>query len=80
MKTVWTKGLTGQEKEEMTNSFVSSAHARSRLSFIIEEKIEAKRKANVSEERYESPGWAYQQADAVGYERAMREILSIISA
>lgn len=80
MKTVWTKGLNAQEKEEMTNSFVSSAHARVRLYQIIEEKIEVKRRANVAEERYESPGWAYQQADAVGYERALREILSIISA
>lgn len=80
MKTVWVKGLNEQEKEEMRASFVSSANVRKRLTELLEDKIETKRKANVSEERYESPGWAYLQADAVGYERAMREIISIISA
>lgn len=80
MKTVWVKGLNEQEKEEMRSSFVSSANVRKRLTELLEDKIETKRKSNVSEERYESPGWAYLQADAVGYERAMREIISIISA
>ncbi len=79
MKTIWTKGLNEQEKEEMRTSFIASANVRKRLSQLVEEKIETKRKGSVSEERYDSPGWAYLQADAVGYERAMREIISIIS-
>lgn len=78
MKTVWTKGLKDQEKEEMITSFSSSALIRKRLTALINEKITTNRKSSIGVDKYNSPGWAYLQADAVGYERALEEIISLI--
>ncbi|HET8689238.1 MAG TPA: hypothetical protein VFM18_21715 [Methanosarcina sp.] len=78
MKTTWTKGLTGQDKEEMQSLFHSSARLRSRIKLMIEEKINASRTKSVSEDAYDTPNWALKQADAIGYERALKEIISLM--
>lgn len=80
MKTVWTKGLTGQAKEEMVREFNASAHLRKRLTEILEEKRETCYKKSVSEDAYLSPNWAFQQADSRGFERALTEIISILDS
>ena len=79
-KTAWTKGLTGQKREEMERELAATALLRGRLQVIIDEKIETRRTKRVSEEEYASPSWAYKQADAIGYERALREIHSLLAA
>lgn len=78
MKTAWTKGLTGSAREEMERGFLASFHTRERLALILKEKIDSRRIKRVSEELYASPSWAYVQADAVGYERAMQEVISLL--
>ena len=79
MKTSWTAGLTGQPREEIEREFKSSAHIRGRLTKILQEKVDSKRKQKVSEEEYALAAWPYKQADFNGYERAMREIISLLS-
>lgn len=79
MKSSWTAGLTGQPREEIEREFKASAHIRGRLSKILQEKIDSKRKQKVSEDDYSFASWPYKQADYNGYERAMREILSLLS-
>lgn len=79
MKTLWTKGLVGQKREEMEREFAASAHLRERLATILKEKIEAKRTKKVSEDEYANPNWAYKQADLIGYERALGEVISLIT-
>jgi hypothetical protein len=78
MKTAWTKGLTGQAKEEMKSSFASGAALRARLSVLLQEKIDTASKDRVSKDAYANANWAYLQADLCGYERAMQEILSLL--
>ena len=78
MKTVWTSGLTPEQKKEMTSAFTSAGFLRERLSGILEDKIETNRTASISKTSYDNPNWAYLQADAVGYERAMKEIISLL--
>lgn len=78
MKTNWTKGLNAQEKEAIKASFLASGDLRNRLQVIATEKINSMRKKRVLENAYESPNWAYQQADACGYERALEEIISLL--
>lgn len=80
MKTVWRKGLNEQEAAEVASSFVASANIRKRLRHILEEKIETKRRETISDDAYKLPSWALYQADAIGYERAMNEIISLISS
>lgn len=79
MKTAITKGLTGQAKEEMVSSFKASAYLRKRVIDLMHEKIETARKEAISKDAYLSPSWAYLQADACGYQRAMQEIISLLS-
>lgn len=78
MKTVWTKGLNAEQTTELKKDFVGSVILRKRLQAIIEEKIKASRDASMGKDGYENPNWAYLQADARGYERAMSEIISLI--
>lgn len=78
MKTSITKGLSEQEASEIKVEFVRAAHLRKRIIKLLEEKYDSERKNSLTKERYESPSWAYIQADAVGYERALREVISLL--
>lgn len=80
MKTVWTKGLTGRDKEETEQDFRDSVRLRARLSEIIRWKLDEDATGLRNKDSYESPSWAYRQADARGYERAMYEIISLLSS
>lgn len=64
----------------MEAGFAACAHVRQRLETLLAEKIKTRRKEIVSVDAYQSPSWAYLQADAIGYERAMKEIISLISS
>lgn len=79
MKTVWTKGLTGEKRIEVEREYRASALLRERLTALLLERIDSKRVKRVSEEAYSNPNWAYLQADNVGYERAIREIISLLN-
>lgn len=78
MKLTWTKGLNTQQKEEVKASFGASALLRERVKIIMQEKIDSCRKAAISEDAYNSPNWAFKQADAIGYERALNEVISLM--
>ncbi len=79
MKTSWTKGLTPQETIECKQEFVGAARLRERLSALLEAKADEKRKATRSGNAYDSPNWALVQADAIGYEKALYEVISLLS-
>ena len=78
MKTNWIAGLKGREKESMVGAYERSLLVRKKLKEIIEGKLESEAKSARSKEGYDSPNWAYKQADTQGYYRAMHEILSLI--
>ena len=79
MKTSVTKGLTDQKLLEVRQEFIASAALRAQLVKILNEKIEASRERTLSESSYEQASWAYRQADSNGYERAMKELISLLS-
>ena len=79
MKTTWTKGMDAQNKDEMKQSFKSSAVVRARLAAMLEEKMVEKERSDMNSEGYDCPNWAYMMADSQGYKRAMAEIISLIS-
>jgi hypothetical protein len=78
MKTIWTKGLNEEQTIQLRQDFVGGALLRERLSKLLEEKQDSSVKRSRSEEGYSNPNWAYQQADARGYERALSEVISLI--
>lgn len=79
MKTSWTNGKDTQDKQDIRQSFVAALVMRKRLLEILEEKIRSSWKASISKDGYECANWALKQADARGYERAMREVQQLIS-
>ena len=79
MKTVWTKGLKDTQRDDIRSAFLSNTLLRERALLIMQEKLEQSRKQRNTSEGYESPNWAYKQADACGYERAYLELISIFS-
>lgn len=78
MKTVWNKGLNAQQKTEMKNQFEAAASIRLRLSELLEDKIKSNREKVRGSNAYDSPNWSLVQADSIGYERALAEIISIL--
>jgi len=78
MKTSWLSGLEPDAKKQMEDYFKSSPLLRERLVHILENKITSRHKRGLSLEEFDSPSWAYKQADKNGYERAMLEVIELI--
>lgn len=79
MKTSWNKGLNAQQKAEMKHHFEASGALRERLKVLLQDKIESARSSTRSSNSYDNPNWALVQADSIGYERAILEIISLIT-
>ena len=74
MKVAWTKDCkTGPEKAKRKEVILSNQGSLDILKVIIESK---RIKAKGSD--YESPSWAYKQADTIGYNRALTELLDLM--
>lgn len=78
MKLTWTADLPEERQREIERSFHASYITRQRLEEILRDKINTARKATRSNDRYTSPSWAYQQADSIGFERALEEVISLL--
>ena len=79
MKTSWCKGLEPDAKELMKGYFGSSALLRERMKHILEEKIRVRSSNSIALSEFDNPSWAYKQADKIGYERALLEIIELIT-
>lgn len=79
MKLSWTQGVGKELAVDIRQNFKESLVLRRRLSELLEKKMSTSWRSSTSKDEYANPNWAYLQADARGYERAMREILSLIS-
>lgn len=80
MKSSITAGLEAQTAQEIKAAFNASARLRERLVTLLEAKVELSRKNARQTDAYEKPSWAYLQADAIGYERAIYELISLLSS
>lgn len=78
MKTVWTKGVEPESSKEIETQFKASAVIRRRLAELLKDKYATADKSRLVKDSYDSPNWAFKQADVVGYHRAISEILSLL--
>lgn len=78
MKTSWKAGLSKEQALAIEASFKASGNLRERLTVLLKKKIDANKEKCRSTSTYENPNWAFLQADAIGYERAIEEIISLI--
>jgi hypothetical protein len=79
MKVAWTKGLQRDLAVELTQNFKESLVVRKQLTKMLEERSAISVKSSCSKDGYENVNWAYRQADARGYERALLEVISLIT-
>lgn len=79
MKTVWKSGLTPEQAKNIELAFEENKLLRRRLTELINAKITSSWEGSVSRDGYDVPNWAYKQADARGYERALKEVISLIN-
>lgn len=76
MQVEWTKNIRDpEEKATFIVSVKSASHVLERLAEILLTKADDDAKS--SKDDYLSPGWAYRQADKVGYARALREAIDL---
>lgn len=80
LKTVWYTGLDEDQKKELRADFISAQVLRKRLTKMLNDKIETKRTMMRNDDNYEKANWNYLMADSLGYERALQEIISLISS
>ena len=79
MKTSLTKGLNQDDRNEIKGLFVAALRLRKQLVKVLDEKKKVAENESLTKEGYDSPSWAYKQADLVGYKRALNELISILS-
>jgi hypothetical protein len=64
---------TQGEKDSFKEYLLGTSSLWERLSTLLEEKL-----PKPKEEDYDKGSWAYYQADQNGYERALREVLTLL--
>jgi len=79
MKVRWTNRLDEQNTKDIKQLYKESHRIRARLNQMLVDIIEEKRKGQTLESLYDSPSWAYIQADRNGYERALRDVIELIT-
>lgn len=79
LKTSLLKACQSKEQEtELRQSFVAALPLRRALEKVMADKINASQNASVLKDGYDTPNWSLKQADNVGYQRAMKEILNLL--
>lgn len=79
MKTVWTEGLEPDVAKEIRGDFISSHLVRKRLTKILNDKIETSHASLRQKDIYDKPNFGVIVADTIGYERAMQEVISLLT-
>ena len=78
MKQSWTKGLEPEATKEVKAAFAASALLRRRLVVLLHAKEKTAIRSGRTKEGYDCPNWAYKQADAIGYTRAINDLIELI--
>ena len=80
MKQSLYKGLDAQGKADVKSAFLSCLPFRKQLTKVLIDKIEVKRRKMVRENILAEEGsWALKMADSMGYERAQREFIELLT-
>ncbi len=79
MKQSWTKGLDETRIKDVRGDFLSSLITRKRLIELLEEKISTADTTSLDKDGYDVANWAYKQADLIGYKRALRDVINLVT-
>lgn len=79
MKTRWLKELDEQNTKDIVQLYKESRRIRERFKKMLNDILEEKNHGRTLESMYDSPSWAYIQADRNGYDRAIRDVIELIT-
>jgi hypothetical protein len=78
MKKVWLNGQDPDQQKETRRHFANADIFRDKLTKILDDKEREVYNASLLADAYKSPNWSYQQADMVGFLRALKYVKSLI--
>ena len=79
MKQSFFKGMAKEEAALLEKEFMESSLMRRSIAKVLQNKIEANRRLAIGISSFESPSWAFLQAYTNGFEKAMTDIISILT-
>lgn len=80
MISAWTKHLPDEEEKKRFQSAANGSKVvLNRLQALLDEMKTDAENTELSTKLYESPSWAYIQADANGYKRCLKQISKLIN-
>jgi len=79
MKKSWTQGLDETRTKDVRGDYLSSLILRKRLVELLEEKITIAETTSLNKEGYDVANWAYKQADLIGFKRALRDVINLVT-
>ena len=79
MKSKLVAHIPAELRDEMRGLFISSRRLRNEMIDFLSKQIDDHHRAMAARSNYESPSWAYAQADSIGYVRALHECIGMLS-
>lgn len=73
------RGIKEEDKENFKERLIHNKDLLDRIVGVLRDKAHAANKKAAAELSYESPSWAYYQADKLGYNRALGEMIAILT-
>ena len=77
MKVTLYKGLTKEETEELKKEYAKAVLLRGRFKDVLEDKLRVAREKLEAKAAYDSPNWSLTQADQIGYNRAINDLIKL---
>lgn len=78
LSTLWLKGLTPDDKKELTLRVIENQRIIEAVQKIIADKAKSANR-ELLKQQYESPAWSELTADRIGYLRALEEMKSVLT-
>lgn len=81
MNTLLTKKLkkNSQEYKDVEDAFKASAFLRNHLLSVLDDLLKEELSKKLSDAEYDSPSWAFKQADSIGYARAVEKVKALLT-
>lgn len=79
MDVAWTRGKSEEEKKLYIESLKRAKWAFDDLNKLVDSNLRGVESAEGKTIAYDNPNWAFRQADANGYKRALRDIKNLIT-
>ena len=78
MNSFYAKNLSEQDKADLKEVYSSCARFRQILSNALNTYSLKEYEKSLSKSGYDSPNWSHNQADSIGYRRALKEVVDFL--